>query len=284
MSFPSILPLLLLLFLLLGPNIANADDIVSIESFAPYQQLRGCAACCFRECNARCYFVIGDVITCGHGDIYCGQDVHDSCFCRSDLQPTVTTYISSCVYKGCSSNLNDVGSAVYAYTEYCKSTGMIQIPAASASQTTTSTSTKSTSQTRTTAETSSTKTSTPTTSSTSYQPSFTGLTTDPPSSRIATLATPTSTTTADTAAATTLHAATAGEIVGSVLGALGFTAAVVAVYLLIREKRKNRLPVATPAVLPQAVGMPPSYRSRTFSDDGSNYGFVSPISDRPMPR
>ncbi|KEF52736.1 uncharacterized protein A1O9_11153, partial [Exophiala aquamarina CBS 119918] len=77
-----------------------------------------------RECNARCYFIIGDVISCGHGDtVFCGQDVEDSCFCREDLQPVVTTYISECVYSSCSSNFNDLTSAVDAYTQYCKRTG-----------------------------------------------------------------------------------------------------------------------------------------------------------------
>jgi hypothetical protein len=101
------------------------DETVSIETFPAYKDLRGCATCCFRQCSAECLFIIGDVISCGHGDIYCGQDALDSCFCRSDLQATVETYISKCVFTACSSNLNDMSSAVYAYTEYCKSTGQV---------------------------------------------------------------------------------------------------------------------------------------------------------------
>lgn len=112
--------------LVLFPLPSYAVSTVSIESFPQYTELRGCAKCCFRACNAGCAFLIADILTCG-GDnvVFCTNDAKDDCVCREDLQPVATTYLSSCVFSQCSSDMNDVTSAVKAYTNYCKSTGQV---------------------------------------------------------------------------------------------------------------------------------------------------------------
>ncbi|KAF2803235.1 uncharacterized protein BDZ99DRAFT_526608 [Mytilinidion resinicola] len=123
---PAIAPRILLAPLLfaLGINFLGHTNAgtVSISQYPLYQQLRGCAQCCYWECNARGDFWLANE------QLSCGNDPIDGCFCRSDLIPVATSYLSNCAYSSCGSNLNDMTSAVAAYTEYCKHIGQVAIP------------------------------------------------------------------------------------------------------------------------------------------------------------
>ncbi|KAK6343728.1 hypothetical protein TWF730_011317 [Orbilia blumenaviensis] len=98
---PAIL-LLLLLSHLLTPTLAQKAVVATITNLDSYSAGRAC----MRDCIWNLY----------HRN---NCDNTDNCICRLDLQPQITTYISTCVSKSCSGLTRDISSGVSIYQSYC---------------------------------------------------------------------------------------------------------------------------------------------------------------------
>lgn len=88
----------------------------TIASLPAYNQQRPCATPCFWN---------GDPNNVNAGDILgyhlgCKSRASDDCFCRADLALVATSWLSTCVLQGCSSNTLDMSSAFEVYDEYCE--------------------------------------------------------------------------------------------------------------------------------------------------------------------
>ena len=99
-----------------------AAGAVSIQSGSDFSTQRGCLKECLYcvDCSSNFWVFDGDLgqfISCGHHDYYL-----NSCFCRTDLASSATSYLSSCVFSKCSSASVDVVSAVDLFTSYCRIT------------------------------------------------------------------------------------------------------------------------------------------------------------------
>lgn len=100
------------------------DTPQTVNSLAPYAQLRECAQNCFVGYQAGCiYDNVAKAINCPAN---CFSLALDSCFCRADVQTDAESYLSSCVITSCSSGGNnkvDLSSAVSIYDSYCLEKG-----------------------------------------------------------------------------------------------------------------------------------------------------------------
>lgn len=108
--------LILTCLILFVPTFVDAESSISLDALPAYTVLRECA----RECLycPKCLFVmdVGSKIGCGeNGD----PPYFDSCFCRSDLAPSASSYLTSCIRRSCSSQPADITSAVSIYDDYC---------------------------------------------------------------------------------------------------------------------------------------------------------------------
>ncbi|KAF7114705.1 hypothetical protein CNMCM5793_009656 [Aspergillus hiratsukae] len=125
--------LLILLCCTLFINVAEATTATLTESTA-YASQRPCAKSCFYWGSS----------TKGGADfladrIGCGVDpIEDECICRSDLQQTADSFLRKCVNDNCDANVIDISSAVSIYGDYCTSNGYTR--ATSTAQTTRTTS------------------------------------------------------------------------------------------------------------------------------------------------
>lgn len=88
---------------------------VSLNSDSALLQQRDCVQYCMEGSGAGF----------GHEDIVqavgCGQSRVDSCFCRADLRPQASSYLSSCLYTdvhSCS-DPTDYSAAISIYNAYC---------------------------------------------------------------------------------------------------------------------------------------------------------------------
>ncbi|KAK5653212.1 hypothetical protein OQA88_9110, partial [Cercophora sp. LCS_1] len=84
---------------------------LSIQKEADYKALRTCAQTCVDRDNNN-----NDL----EGHFECGdKQILDSCFCRADLRPKATTFLSSCVITKCKYNTQDLSSVLQVYDGYC---------------------------------------------------------------------------------------------------------------------------------------------------------------------
>ena len=96
------------------------DQPAILGTYSPYEELRTCAQPCLGgyDVASQIVFVIG-----------CPAPYYDSCYCRGmqDLAFTVTSFLSSCVNSGCSSNPVDLASVFACYDSYCEGKGISHI-------------------------------------------------------------------------------------------------------------------------------------------------------------
>ena len=87
---------------------------VTITSLQGFRDLRGCARSCLYS---------------GHGDLgeqlECGDDglrtpYLNTCFCRSDLTSDGSSYLTSCINEGCTTNSVDLSQAIRVWNSYCR--------------------------------------------------------------------------------------------------------------------------------------------------------------------
>lgn len=97
-------------------GVALCDGPVTIDQADGFDDMRECAHRCFEGFHDVGY-PIAKELSCPT------FKVQNDCFCKSDLQADATSYISSCVKAGCSSNTNDIASATKMYEDYCTSNG-----------------------------------------------------------------------------------------------------------------------------------------------------------------
>lgn len=84
---------------------------LSIQKEPGYSALRTCAQTCVDRGNDN-----SDL----EGHLECGdKQILDSCFCRADLRPTATKFLSSCIVTRCKYNSQDVTSVLNLYDGYC---------------------------------------------------------------------------------------------------------------------------------------------------------------------
>ncbi|SPO07721.1 uncharacterized protein DNG_10416 [Cephalotrichum gorgonifer] len=94
-----------------------AQDIATITDQPAYQSQRPCAQGCFYLGAFKGPDNLARAIDC---DV---KYIANDCFCRGDLQWTATSYLSSCVNSACDRKTVDVESAVALYNDYCTSNG-----------------------------------------------------------------------------------------------------------------------------------------------------------------
>ncbi|KAK0634125.1 hypothetical protein B0T14DRAFT_86739 [Immersiella caudata] len=86
---------------------------LSIKLSPEYSALRICAQTCVDRGNDN-----SDL----EGHLECGdQKILNACYCREDLRPKATTFLSSCIVTRCKYNNQDVTSALRLYDGYCSS-------------------------------------------------------------------------------------------------------------------------------------------------------------------
>jgi hypothetical protein len=100
-----------LLWLLLQSPLILADAPVSFHQASGYATQRVCAFGCFEDFHDPGYPIARE--------LSCPND----CFCRPDLQPTATSYISSCLNGKCGRNSLDISRGLAIYTDYCTAAG-----------------------------------------------------------------------------------------------------------------------------------------------------------------
>jgi hypothetical protein len=87
---------------------------LTIKQLADYTALRTCAQTCVDRGNDN-----SDL----EGHLECGDSkILNSCFCRQDLRPSASTFLSSCIVTRCKYNNQDVTSAWRLYDGYCSFT------------------------------------------------------------------------------------------------------------------------------------------------------------------
>jgi len=111
---------------------------LSIQRDPQYSALRICAQTCVDKGNNN-----SDL----EGELECGDTkILNACFCREDLRPKATTFLSSCIISRCGYNKQDVTSALKLYDGYC-SFKPLPSPTSVSATTTKSTASKSSSTT-----------------------------------------------------------------------------------------------------------------------------------------
>jgi len=95
---------------------SSAEDTatVTIQEYPAYTSLRACARNIFDNNN----WLRSD-------GLKCAPPYLDSCFCRADLAPSATTYISNVVIKYCSYGTVDYSAAMGLYNQYCADRGVV---------------------------------------------------------------------------------------------------------------------------------------------------------------
>ncbi|OCL06715.1 hypothetical protein AOQ84DRAFT_440663 [Glonium stellatum] len=101
----SLIPLLALA--LVQIPYANTQAIRSIGQNPEYEILQTCAQNCIDGSPGALA-----------NELSCGVIVYDACYCNTQLLPTATSFISSCVLNACSREAA-ITSAIAAYTNYC---------------------------------------------------------------------------------------------------------------------------------------------------------------------
>jgi len=95
--------------LLVLASFVSADGTVSINNIPAYSSQRACVQHCLFQ---------GGFNDLG-GSLDCPAPLLDSCICRTDLAFSVSSFLSTCVSSGCTSDTVDIGNALSIYTTYC---------------------------------------------------------------------------------------------------------------------------------------------------------------------
>ncbi|KAI0505856.1 hypothetical protein F5B22DRAFT_489897 [Xylaria bambusicola] len=174
----------------------TASESVSITELPAYSAQKPCARKCFTNGAYEGPDKLANYIGCEY------HLPQNECVCRSDIQQSADSWLSSCVSNSCSRNEVDASSAVSIYDAYCTNAGYLRI--AQVTPTSTSSDIES-----------------PTSSFGSQTPTFTGTIINNGDDNRGELGT--------------------GEIVGIVVGVLGFIATAIGTwftYKAIRNKRQ----------------------------------------------
>lgn len=103
-----------LLLAFLAPHLARPQATQTISSDPAYQSLRACGQLCFYLDKQD---ILGNNLKCCKQQ-YCTDQADEQCYCREDLGPKATSWLSLCVNERCSSPV-DFTSAVNVYDSYC---------------------------------------------------------------------------------------------------------------------------------------------------------------------
>ncbi|KAF3911472.1 hypothetical protein ABW20_dc0106125 [Dactylellina cionopaga] len=107
------------------PVFSTPDGAQTIEKLPDYLGLRGCAQLCFWQPYPGGFRTdaVASFLSCSQAYIYSGA--LESCWCRTDYQSDVISYISSCVSERCEPQpgdfTQDVVRATSIYAGYCMS-------------------------------------------------------------------------------------------------------------------------------------------------------------------
>src|SRR5271156_2414232 len=101
-----------LILVIFASVVASQNSQYTIESVAEYSLQRNCVQTC-----------IGIDILGLPNNIGCPYPYLNACACRTDLQPSASTYLTQCVDLSCSSDPSDLSSAISLYDSYCASNG-----------------------------------------------------------------------------------------------------------------------------------------------------------------
>jgi hypothetical protein len=224
-----------LILLIFASITASQNTPYTIQSLPAYSLQRACVQGCLAGEYAVAY------------DLNCPQ--LNACVCRTDLQSQVSTYLTSCVNAGCSTNPPDLSSAVELYDSYCSMNGY---PIVGAVVTTTASTSFVTSPatatviivptaTVTATETSS-LTSVATISSVESQSSSTSTSSSTTTTSISSTTIPISTS-ASTPAVSTKAGPGTGAIAGGVVGGIAVIGIIVALIFFFLRRRPNQTPV-----------------------------------------
>jgi hypothetical protein len=106
------LVLVQILFLLRGLTLTSADGTISLTQFSTFSIQRECVQGCLFEGPAG-----GNEPLPGY--LNCNQPWSDSCYCRTDLAITASSFLNSCANKFCTGNTVDINNAESIYEAYC---------------------------------------------------------------------------------------------------------------------------------------------------------------------
>ncbi|KAI3322052.1 hypothetical protein HD806DRAFT_500865 [Xylariaceae sp. AK1471] len=107
------------IFTFLGLLHLAASEIVSLEQAPAFNSQRPCAQNCFGDGDSGPW-ILADGIGCPISNI------PNECFCRLDRQPTADAFLQSCVNNKCAQNTIDISSAVSIYDAYCTGAGFLR--------------------------------------------------------------------------------------------------------------------------------------------------------------
>ncbi|KAN0073429.1 hypothetical protein V8E54_008649 [Elaphomyces granulatus] len=110
-----------LILVIFASVVASQVSIFSINGDPAFSIQRVCVQAC-----------LGPGYTGVPGNIGCAyeDDVYlNACVCRTDLQPSASSYLTKCVNSGCATEPSDLSSAISIYDNYCASNGF-PVPAA----------------------------------------------------------------------------------------------------------------------------------------------------------
>jgi hypothetical protein len=104
--------------------VAAQNSAYTIESVSAYSLQRTCVQNCLGGLPGQ--------IGCPFSYVYLNQ-----CACRTDLQPSASTFLTGCVNNGCSRDPSDLSSAISLYDSYCVSNGfaLVTVPASTTAAT-----------------------------------------------------------------------------------------------------------------------------------------------------
>jgi hypothetical protein len=105
--------IIMFIFLFLAiSSVVLADPTISIYDTPDFKRQRDCLKPCFGcfECDDLEY------------ELGCKGALVDSCYCRSDLFGTASSFLSKCITSACS-DIADVSSAISLYNGYCHVNG-----------------------------------------------------------------------------------------------------------------------------------------------------------------
>lgn len=86
----------------------HADGTVSLQVAPAFSSVRPCVQFCIGGCQG-CPGILG-FLQCNN---------LDSCFCRTDFESSVSTYLTSCINVQCSTHEIDLSAGVSLYNGYC---------------------------------------------------------------------------------------------------------------------------------------------------------------------
>jgi hypothetical protein len=119
--FQSIVIYLLAHFISPKQYLVYADGTASIQNIPIFSSQRPCAQNC----------VWWDVTPINVEALLAGSlgcqlsPIENDCLCRTDLQPSATSYLQTCVSTACNGNTQDIQSAQSIYLSYCSSNGYL---------------------------------------------------------------------------------------------------------------------------------------------------------------